>query len=100
MAQKERPENKEKLCEANAEAVRKLMAFFERHFKWAAGEYDLELKILTDRPAADVYRRYRFSLFESEAKELYGYSDMYRYGAGVYWVSPAQPGLIVPLHEK
>lgn len=100
LAQKEQAENKERMCEANTEAVRKILRFFERHFKWTAGEYDLELKVITDRPEANISRSYRFSLFESESKELHDYSDGYRYGAGVYWVTAAHSGLVVPLHEN
>ena len=99
LSQKEEPENKEKFCEANPATVQELIAFFRRQFKWVPGEYDFELKVVTDRSEANISRRFRFSLFESESKELFEYSEMYRFGAGVYWVSPAQPGLIVPVHE-
>jgi hypothetical protein len=76
------------------------MSFFDKHFKWEAGEYEIELKVSTDQPKANICKTYRFSLFESESNELRGYTDGYRYGAGVYWVSPAQPGLLIPVHEK
>jgi hypothetical protein len=100
LAQKEDPANKEKLCEAQPEVVQSLMTFFERQFKWEPGEYEAELKVITDLPTANLSQRFRFSLFESESNELRGYTDGYRHGAGVYWVSPAQPGIIVPVHEK
>lgn len=100
LSQKELPENKEKYCEASTATVQELIAFFRQHFKWQPGEYDFELKVITDREEANISRNFRFSLFESESKELFEYSEMYRFGAGVYWVSPAQPGLIVPVYEK
>ncbi len=100
LSQKEQPENKERFCEADTHVVEKLKAFFKRHYKWVAGEWEVELRIITDREEANISRKYRFSLFESEAKELFDYSDMYKFGAGVYWVSPAQPGLILPVYEK
>jgi hypothetical protein len=99
LSQKEDPENKDSLCEANSVTVEELTNFFHSHFKWAAGEYDLGLKVVTDHDQANITRNFRFSLFESESKELADYVEMYRFGAGVYWVSPAQPGLIVPVHE-
>lgn len=98
--QKEDPANKEKLCEANPQSVQGLLSFFERQFKWEPGEYAAELKVVTDVSTANLSQRFRFSLFESESKELRTYTDGYRYGAGVYWVSPTQPGLLVPVREE
>ncbi|MBU1299352.1 MAG: hypothetical protein KKE83_06870 [Proteobacteria bacterium] len=100
LSQKEDPLNKDKLCEANPATVEKLIAFFRRHFKWEHGEYEFELTVITNIEKANINRKFRFSLFETESNELAGYSEMYRIGAGVYWVSSAQPGLIVPVHEK
>lgn len=100
LAQKEDPAKKDVMCEASQTTVQELIAFFEKRFKWVAGEYEIELKVTTDTPKADVRKKYRFSLFESESNELRGYIEGYRYGAGVYWVSPAQPGLLIPVHEN
>lgn len=100
LQQREDPANKDRLCEAAPENVELAISFFKRHFKWEAGEYELELAIETDRPEANVKRLYLFSLFESEAEELRGYSDNYKYGGGVYWVSQAQPGILLPVREK
>lgn len=100
LAQKVTLANKDKLCEANPQSVMPLMDFFKRQFRWEPGEYDVELRVMTDLHEANISQRYRFSLFESESKELRDYADIYRYGAGVYYVSPSQPGIIVPVHEK
>lgn len=99
LSQKENMEKKNLLCEASPESVGLATSFFKNHFKWEAGEYELELSVETDRPEATLQRKYLFSLFESEAEELRAYSDGYKYGAGVYWVSQAQPGIIVPIKE-
>ncbi|MFI4953689.1 MAG: hypothetical protein ACHP7M_11170, partial [Burkholderiales bacterium] len=100
LQQREDPANKDRLCEAAPENVELANSFFKRHFKWEPGEYELELAIETDRPEANVKRLYLFSLFESEAEELRGYSDNYKFGGGVYWVSQAQPGILLPVREK
>lgn len=100
LSQKEDLANKDKLCEADPQFVLPLMDFFESQFKWEPGEYDVELKVVTDLPGANISQRYRFSLFESESNELRAYSDKYKYGAGVCYLSPEQPGIIVPVHEK
>jgi hypothetical protein len=100
LGQKEIPENKERLCEASPASVEPAMSFFKRHFKWEPGEYELDLMVETDRKEANLTRQYLFSLFESESEELRDYSNGYKHGAGVYWVSAGQPGLIVPVREK
>lgn len=100
LGQKAEPENEDRLCEADPENVAPALAFFARHFRWEPGEYELELVITTDAPTADVRRKYLFSLFESESSELRNYREGYKYGAGVYWVSQAQPGLVVPVREQ
>lgn len=100
LRQKEDPANKERMCEAAPASVELATAFFRRHFQWDSGEYELELSVETDRPKANLKKVYLFSLFESEAGELRDYSDYYRYGSGVYWVSQAQPGIILPIREK
>jgi len=100
LQQKEDPANKDRFCEAAPENVELATAFFKRHFKWEPGEYELELSIETDRSEANVKRLYLFSLFESEAEELRSYSESYKYGGGVYWVSQAQPGILLPVREK
>jgi len=98
--QKENPDNKEKMCEANPDDISSIISFFQQHFKWVTGEYELILQIKTDNPKADLEHYYRFSLFESESNELRNYSDEYRYGGGLYWNSPTQTGLTIPMHEK
>ena len=100
LRQQDDPANKDKMCEASPQSVALAMQFFERRFQWLPGEYELELRVDTDRPEANLSRLYLFSLFESEASELRTYSEGYKYGAGVYWVSPAQPGILVPVREK
>ncbi len=100
LQQKEEPANKDRACEAAPQNVELAMSFFKRHFQWEPGEYELELLVETDRPEANIKRRFLFSLFESEASELRDYSDGYKYGGGIYWVSQAQPGLLLPIRER
>lgn len=98
--QKEEPENKNRLCEAEPQNVDLAFAFFKRHFLWEAGEYELELRVETNFPAADIRKSFLFSLFESESSELRNYCEGYKYGAGIYWISEAQPGIVVPVRER
>jgi hypothetical protein len=98
--QKEQPANREIMCEADSAIVKETVNFFNKHFKWSPGEYDLELKVVTDRSEVNICRTYRFSLFESESKELFDYSEMYRFGDGVFFQSEKQRGIIVPVQKK
>jgi hypothetical protein len=100
IGQRELLENKANLCEAAPENVEPAMAFFNSHFKWEAGEYELVLAVETDPKETSLIRHYSFSLFESESAELRGYSEGYKHGDGVFWFSQAQPGLNVPVKEK
>lgn len=99
-AQKEDPANRDRMCEADPALVAPLAQLFERQFRWNPGEYDVELVVSTDIPSADLSMRYRFSLFESESQELKAYADQYKHGAGLYWQSPTQTGILVPIHER
>ena len=100
LGRKELAQDKEVMCEAATASVELAISFFKRHYKWEAGEYEVELVVDTDFPGANIRKRFRFSLFETEAGELKSYSDGYKFGAGVYWVSPSQPGIVVPIREK
>lgn len=100
LAKREKLTDKSQNVHAEPQILAKTMEFFEKHFKWAPGEYEVTLEIATDSPQADYSRAYRFSLFESESKELRDYSEGYSIGAGVFWSTPAQPGILVPINEK
>lgn len=100
VSQRELLKNKEILCEANPEKVSKLFEFFEKHFKWEPGEYEFELVITTDNPKVNFSRKYRFTLFESESHELRSYTDGYKHGAGIFWNSAEEAGIIIPVYEQ
>ena len=94
-------EDKSQNLEANPEIVKKIMDFFQRHYKWDVGEYELELRIVTDRQETNIRRQYRFSLFESDAEYLFNHSNLYKIGEGVYWDIPnKQYNLGIPVYER
>lgn len=92
-------ENKDKVVEAEAVNVQPITAFFHDKFRWEPGEYELSLEIQTEPQHADVSKRYRVTLFESDSTELRSYSEDYKYGAGVFWNTERHTGLILPLIE-
>lgn len=84
---------------ANPENVQPLLKFFEARFRWLPGEYELTLQLQTEPKRASISKRFRFTLFESDAKELTDYREDYKYGFGVYITYQQHTGLLVPLAE-
>ena len=76
------------------------MAFFNRHFTWEHGEYEVTLKVVTDHQVADIMKSFRFTLFESESNELRSYTEAYQFGAGVFFNTPTHTGILVLTSEK
>jgi hypothetical protein len=79
------PGNKE-LMEADEKFVQPIRGFYEKHNKWRAGEYTVQLHIKCEPERASTIRRFRFTLFESDVQDLAESVSKYKYGAGVYYV--------------
>lgn len=91
------PGNANALLEAPPELVAPAIDFFKSKFKWTAGEYSVTLNIQTERAKQSVARRYRMTIFESEAKQLQDNSERYKYGAGVYYNDSQIEPVFIPL---
>lgn len=84
--------------EANPVIVQPVFSFFDQRFKWHPGEYEVTLTVHTDPARATVSKRLRFTLFETDSKELRNYTEQYKYGLGVLKFDYVkQPGVWVPL---
>lgn len=90
---------KDKLVEADPKFVKPFLEFFDKKFIWSAGEYEMTLKIETDNSRTNLRRKFRFTLFESDSKELTEYSGDFKFGAGIYWDNTKHTGLIVQINE-
>jgi hypothetical protein len=78
--------------EAEPELVQPLLATFNNNFFWGAGEYQLELRVETDSPKADMQRTFRFTLFESDSDQLRAHGEQLKFGNGVYYrLTPVEP---------
>mgnify|MGYP006894107224 CR=1 FL=1 len=88
-----------KLIEADSDKVVPIINFFNEKYIWLAGEYEISVKIETDKTKADLYRNYRFTLFEYYEDELRKITEEYKYGAGVFWDSTTKSAVIVDLKE-
>jgi len=84
---------------AEDSTVRPVIAFFSSKFCWAPGEYVMRLQIRTEPNSASCSKDYKFTLFESDSKDLENYSDNYKRGFGVYLEDPNFPHVRVTLSE-
>ena len=87
------------LIEADSDKVMPILNFFNEKYIWLAGEYEVAIKIETDKEKADLYRSYRFTLFEYYEDELRKITEEYKYGAGIFWDSATISAVIVDLKE-
>ncbi len=72
------------LIEADPDKVMPILNFFNEKFTWLAGEYEISVKIETNKERADLYRSYRFTLFEYYEVELRKITEEYKYGAEIF----------------
>lgn len=88
--------NKNELVEASSDLVEPLVECDEKAFIWEPGEYYIEIKLLTE-PFIEVTKKFRFTLFETDTKELKDYSNDYKYGMNYY--HQKNKGLNIPIFE-
>lgn len=69
----------DQLIEADEYLVKPLIDIKERNFIWEPGEYFVEI-VLETFPLINISKNIRFTLFETDTKELKDYSDDYKYG--------------------
>ena len=80
--------------EAEEKLVLPIVDFFDKHNKWRAGEYVVQLHVNCEPKKASITRDFRFTIYESDVQDLSDVSR-YKYGAGVYYldneVTPVYP---------
>ncbi|HEY2171979.1 MAG TPA: hypothetical protein VGJ30_20315 [Candidatus Angelobacter sp.] len=79
--------------------VRPIMAFFLSKFCWSSGEYVMRLRIQAEPQYASCSKDYKFTIFESDSKDLENYSENYKRGFGVYLDDPNFPHVRVTVSE-
>jgi hypothetical protein len=82
------------------EIVEPFINLFDKNFKWLSGEYLLDISIETDTPEANISKKYRFTIFESQTASLIEHKKGYPSGAAIYWESPAHVGQWIEVEEK
>ena len=73
--------------------------FFNRHFIWNAGEFQLEVNITTDQEKVNISKKYRFTVFESHADQLKAIEEHYKYGGGIWWDPSIPTSVILDVKE-
>ena len=68
-------------------------------FVWFPGEYVAELKVNAELGTAAHSKKYRFTLFESDAADLRQHLDDYPFDAGLTYDTERHSGVNIPLTE-
>lgn len=85
--------------EINDELVKPFHDFFNRHFIWNAGEFQLKVNVTTDQEKAKVTKEFRFTIFESHTEQLKAITEQYKYGGGIWWDPNIATNVIIELKE-
>lgn len=79
--------------------VQPFHTFFNRHFIWNAGEYQLTVNISTDQEKANISKKYRFTVFESHTDQLKAITEHYKFGGGIWWDPNIPTNVILDIKE-
>ena len=92
--------NNDQLANAKQELVDPLVELFVKNFIWLPGQYTIELEVNTNIQRANIIKKYRFTLFESDSDELTKYTEEYKTGAGIYYPSATNKGIWVKITDN
>ncbi len=84
------------LIEAEESLVKPIVEFKEKTFIWEPGEYFVEMNLQSD-PPINISKKIRFTLFETDTKELKDYSNDYKYGMPYH--NQKNKGINIPISE-
>jgi hypothetical protein len=73
------------LLEADARFVRPLEDIFRNNFIWNEGEYTITIKAVSSDGRLLVEKKFRLTLYESDAAQLRDLAQRYKYGDGVFF---------------
>jgi len=81
------------------ELVTPFHEFFKRHFIWNAGEYLMEVNVITDHEPANKTMRFRFTVFESHTEQLKAITEHFKVGGGIWWDPNILTAVILDISE-
>ena len=92
-------DDKTELVETTAELVVPFTSMFNKKYVWTPAEYEIYVSVITSNASANILKRYRFTLFESDSAELSKVKDDYKFGDGINWDSGKHPGVGIQITE-
>ena len=84
---------------ADPKLVEPFLKLFGELFVWKPGEYVATLDVLAEPGSASFSKKYRFTLYESDTRDLEAFTDDYKLGGGIIYTVPAHNGVDIPLAE-
>jgi hypothetical protein len=90
IGKKSRQENKDILVEADPVNVQPFNQMLVRNFLWQEGEYAMSLRVESSDAKVFAEKKFRFTLYESDSRQLRNYESRYKYGEGIYYGSEKQ----------
>jgi len=94
-----RKESDKNAVVAEPELVEPFYKLFDKLFVWEPGEYTFEIIVDTKPSTQKFVKKYRFTLFESETKELKDHIQDYKFGGGISYNVDNHVGIFVPITE-
>lgn len=78
--------------------VAPFLSLFERLFLWEIGEYVISLSVTVTPGSASYSKKYRFTLYEADTRELRQQAENYKYGAGIAY-EETDTVVMIPINE-
>ncbi len=95
----DRTEDDKDAVVAEPALVAPFLGMFEKLFAWQPGEYITTLEVTAEPGSASFSKQYRFTLFESDTRDLVENTHDYKYGGGITYKLDSHAGVNVPLSE-
>lgn len=94
-----RPEGDKSMVIADSKIVDPFHQLFKSMFIWLPGEYVATLQVDAEPGSASFTKHYRFTLYESDTRDLAANTEDYKYGGGISYKVATHSGVNVPLAE-
>ncbi len=94
-----RPETDKALVIAESKLVEPFIELFKTLFVWRPGEYVATLEVQAEPGSSSFLKKYRFTLYESDTRDLEANTNDYKFGGGISYVVATHAGVDVPLAQ-
>lgn len=94
-----RAEGDKAMVVADSKLVDPFHQLFKSMFIWLPGEYVATLEVVAEPGSASFSKSYRFTLYESDSRDLAANTEDYKYGGGISYKLATHSGVNVPLAE-